>query len=134
MKRYFEKRRKLKEKINLLEEDIKRIEGEMALLNKNLECLDGQYLELDKKLVDLDVAFQINYESIIGSYGTKSKKKVKYLLKNDLVSFIGTDIHRKDQLNPKKFSKIKDKIIKIIGEEEFNNISYNNIKEIIDKV
>lgn len=54
MKRYFEKRRKLKEKINLLEEDIKRIEGEMALLNKNLECLDGQYLELDKKLVDLE--------------------------------------------------------------------------------
>lgn len=85
-----------------------------------------------KKLVDLDVSFQINYESIIGSYGTKSKKKVKYLLKNDLVSFIGTDIHRKDQLNPKKFTKIKDKIIKIIGEEEFNNISYNNIKKVID--
>jgi len=93
------------------------------------------YLTKDdyQKLADLDVYFQINYESIIGSYGTKSKKKVKYLLKNNLVSFIGTDIHHSEQLNQKKFIKIKSKIIKIIGEEEFENISYNNIKNIIKK-
>lgn len=61
------------------------------------------YLTKDdyQKLADLDVYFQINYESIIGSYGTKSKKKVKYLLKNNLVSFIGTDIHHSEQLNQK---------------------------------
>lgn len=93
------------------------------------------YLTKDdyQKLADLDVYFQINYESIIGSYGTKSKKKVKYLLKNNLVSFIGTDIHHSEQLNQKKFIKIKNKIIKIVGEEEFENISYNNIKNIIKK-
>lgn len=84
-----------------------------------------------QKLVDLDVLFQINYESIIGTYGSKSKKMVKYLLKNKLVSFIGTDIHRKEQLDLKKFTKIKGKIIKIIGEEEFQHISYHNMKKII---
>lgn len=84
-----------------------------------------------QKLVGLDVLFQINYESIIGTYGSKSKKMVKYLLKNNLVSFVGTDLHRSEQLDLKKFAKIKSKIIKIIGEEEFYNISYYNMKKII---
>ncbi len=84
-----------------------------------------------QKLFSLDVLFQINYESIIGTYGSKSKKVVKYLLKNGLVSFVGTDIHHSKQLDLKKFTKIRSKMIKMIGEEEFKNISYRNMKKII---
>lgn len=86
-----------------------------------------------KQLIDLDIMFQINYESIIGFYGLKSKRRVKYLLKNRMVNFIGTDIHRSEQLNEKIFNKIKKKITKIIGEESFTDISYNNIKKIINE-
>ena len=91
------------------------------------------YLTKDdyQKLIDLDVMFQVNYGSIIGIYGSKSKKMVKYLLKNNFVSFIGTDIHRSDQFNVKQFAKIKSRVIKIIGEEKFQDISYNNMKKII---
>lgn len=94
------------------------------------------YLKLEdyQKLVDADVLLQINYESILGVYGRDVKRKVKYLLKNNLVSFVGTDIHRKDSLFFKNFDKIKKKMIKIIGEEEFERISYYAISDIINKV
>ena len=92
------------------------------------------YLTLNdfQKLVDNDVLLQVNYESIIGKYGFASKRMAKKLLKNNLVHLLGTDVHRDTTIMFSEFETIKKKIIKIIGEEEFENLSYNNVKRIID--
>lgn len=73
------------------------------------------------------ILFQANYSSILGLYGRKAKKTIKYLLKNSYVDFLGTDIHRitnTDVLD--NFKKIEKKIIKIIGDEEFEKIIKNS--------
>ena len=92
------------------------------------------YLTLNdfQKLVDNDVLLQVNYESIIGKYGFASKRMAKKLFKNNLVHLLGTDVHKDTTIMFSEFETIKKKIIKIIGEEEFENISYNNVKRIID--
>ena len=56
----------------------------------------------------------------------------KKLFKNNLVHLLGTDVHKDTTIMFSEFETIKKKIIKIIGEEEFENISYNNVKRIID--
>ena len=92
------------------------------------------YLNINdfQKLVDNDVLLQVNYESIIGKYGFKSKLMAKKLLKQDLVYCLGTDVHRDSTIMFDKFDEIKKKITKIVGDINFQNLSYNNIKKIID--
>ena len=80
------------------------------------------------------ILFQVNYASILGLYGRKSKKTIKYLLKNGYVDFFGTDVHRitkTDILD--KFKKIEKKIIRIIGPEEYQKIIINGEKIINNK-
>ena len=85
-----------------------------------------------RKLYDSGVLFQVNYGSIIGQYGSSSLKLVKKLLKDDMVDFISTDIHKPSSSLFDKFDDIKHKIIKIIGEDKFKVISYNNILKVIN--
>ena len=85
-----------------------------------------------RKLYDSGVLFQVNYGSIIGQYGSSSLKLVKKLLKDDMVDFISTDIHKPSSSLFDKFDLIKHKIIKIIGEDKFKDISYNNILKVIN--
>lgn len=85
-----------------------------------------------RKLYDSGVLFQVNYGSIIGQYGSSSLKLVKKLLKDDMVDFISTDIHKPSSSLFDKFDDIKYKIIKIIGEDKFKDISYNNILKVIN--
>ncbi len=85
-----------------------------------------------QKLIDLDILFQVNYESISGKYGNDAKKKVKYLYKNNLVEFISSDIHHENSNFYKIFSKVERKIIKIVGIEKYKDLTYNNMKKIID--
>ena len=85
-----------------------------------------------RKLYDSGVLFQVNYGSIIGQYGSSSLKLVKKLLKDDMVNFISTDIHKPSSSLFDEFDDIKHKIIKIIGEDKFKDISYNNILKVIN--
>ncbi|MBR1417213.1 MAG: hypothetical protein IJ572_05280 [Bacilli bacterium] len=87
-----------------------------------------------EKLIASDVLFQVNYESIIGKYGLDSKNKVKYLYKNNMVSFVASDVHSSSTIMFSKFDIIKKKIIKLVGEETFNDITYNNINKIISEL
>lgn len=59
--------------------------------------------------------FQINLLSLGNYYGSDIKKIALKLLDNDLVDFIGTDIHRIDQLKFLKETKISQKTIKKIN-------------------
>ena len=87
-----------------------------------------RYLFVQKKkevifeIVKLGVKLQSNYGSIVGQYGGKAKKIMKFLLKNRLVSYLGTDIHRAEGSLFLKFEKTEKKIIKLIGEPEYRKI------------
>lgn len=85
-----------------------------------------------KKLYDSGVLFQVNYGSIIGQYGNGSKKLVKKLLKDDMVDFISTDIHKPDSKLFDRFDEIKRKIIKITSEDKFNEITCNNMVKVVN--
>lgn len=90
-----------------------------------------RYLFIQKKkevifeIVKLGVKLQSNYGSIVGQYGGKAKKIMKFLLKNRLVSYLGTDIHRAEGSLFLEFEKAEKKIIKIIGETEYRKIIAN---------
>ena len=94
------------------------------------------YLSKDdyQKLLDSDVIFQSNYESIIGKYGFGAKKKVKYLLENNMVTLLATDVHRPTTMMFSEWEKIERKIKKFVGSEQYKNLTYNNIKNILDNI
>lgn len=71
------------------------------------------------------VEFQCNYGSMTGKYGKHAEKMLKYLLKNDLVDYFGTDIHHADSEIMEKFDKSVKKIVKIIGQDKYNSILQN---------
>jgi len=64
-------------------------------------------------LVDLGFLLQVNMLSLAGHYGKDALKVAQYLLKNDLVSYIGTDMHHdrhlrglSDSRNLKTFNQL----------------------------
>ena len=83
------------------------------------------------ELNELGVLFQCNYGSILGEYGHEAKKCMKYLLKNKLVSFMGTDIH-KNKDNYSYINKSIKKMSKYLSKEEIEAITNINAKKIIE--
>ena len=47
-----------------------------------------------KRLRKMGVLFQANYFSLVGAYGATAQKKLEWLLKEDLVDMMGSDLHR----------------------------------------
>lgn len=94
------------------------------------------YLTKDdyQKLLDSDVIFQANYESIIGKYGSGAKKRVKYLLSNKMITLLATDVHRPTTMIFSQWDKIERKIKKYVGTEEYKNLTYNNINNILNSI
>lgn len=90
-------------------------------------------IKIAEYLVNKGALLQINYGSIIGIYGNSAKKTVKKLLKNDLVTLIGTDIHHSNSKIYTNMNKIRKKIIKIIGTEKADKIMKENPNNIIYK-
>lgn len=89
------------------------------------------YKEVDK-LYESKVLFQSNYGSIMGNYGKEAQKLITYLLKKDMVTFMATDVHRKNSSLFDNFGVIKKKIQLIIGEEKFKKLSNDNILKVIN--
>lgn len=54
-----------------------------------------EYVDVEKanEIVEAGGLIQVNAASLLGKHGGKIKKRVKNYLKNDLVSFIASDIH-----------------------------------------
>lgn len=46
------------------------------------------------KLKEQGVAFQMNYLSLVGGYGEMARKKAEWLLKEDLIDVVGSDVHK----------------------------------------
>ena len=83
-----------------------------------------------KEMLEYGCLLQCNIDSLIGNYGKEAKKIAKWLLKNDLVTFVATDTHRVS--NPKDLEKAYKKLKKIVGEERYHELTYLNPKCVLE--
>lgn len=88
------------------------------------------------ELIDIHnsgILFQVNYESINGKYGSHAKKTLKKLLKNNLVDFVGSDIHRHKE-DYSSIRKARKKFNKYTSLDNVDKIFNENAKEIIKNI
>lgn len=85
---------------------------------------------LINEVVATGVLLQSNIDSIIGGYGKEAKKTMKYILKNKLVSFVGTDIHN-NKSDYSYINKAINKFKKYLTDDEINDILNKNAMKII---
>ncbi len=89
-----------------------------------------QDVNIVKDLKERDVLTQLDILSITGAYGAKIKKTAKFLLKNNLVHTLGTNISEPKQY--KQITKALKKIKKIVGKTKFEEITTTNAQYIIN--
>jgi len=82
------------------------------------------------ELLEFNCMLQINVDSLTGKYGNKAKKVAKWLLKNNLVQFVGTDIHHVE--HSKHLKKAYTKLKKLVGEKKFMELTYYNPKSVLE--
>lgn len=82
-------------------------------------------------LRDMGVLLQINYPSLFGTYGTKAKKMAKKLLKANLISFVGSDIHSPSVERMDMLNKLEKKVIKYVGAEKARLILDENFMKVV---
>ncbi len=87
--------------------------------------------KLIEEVLDLGIYLQANYMSIDGLYGKEAKRLVELLYKHNMISFLGTDIHRTCKYYP-NIKKAKEKIIDIVGAEQFELMSEKNIELVLE--
>ena len=68
---------------------------------------------------------QSNYGSIIGQYGTKAQMIVTKLLENNMVHFLGSDVHRAKTIYP-KIPQALMAIKEIVGKEHLKEMTTIN--------
>ncbi|PIY12696.1 MAG: capsular biosynthesis protein [Flexibacter sp. CG_4_10_14_3_um_filter_32_15] len=73
------------------------------------------------KLHDKGVLFQVNINSLSGYYSRPSKKIAEYLIDEDLVSFLGTDMHGKRHFESLLKSRETNHYKKALSQELLNN-------------
>ena len=73
---------------------------------------------------------QANYGSIIGQYGEKAQIIVKKLLQNNMVHFLGSDVHRENTIYP-KMPKILAELNKLISEDKIEELTTINPKLVL---
>ena len=84
-----------------------------------------------RELANLGTFFQANYGSVLGMYGNDAKKTLKKLLKDDLISFLGSDVHRTGQIYP-KIPKALKKINKIVSTEKLEKLTTLNAQKVLN--
>ena len=77
------------------------------------------------EFIELGVLFQANYGSIIGIYGKQAQKTVKQLLKNNMIHFLGSDVHRPKTIYT-KIPEIMEELEKVIDAEQIKKLSEIN--------
>ena len=75
--------------------------------------------------IELGVLFQSNYASILGWYGKTAQSTVKKLLKNNMVHFLGSDVHRAETVY-KEMPTILEELEKVIDIEKLEELTTTN--------
>lgn len=83
------------------------------------------------ELKEMGVLLQSNYGSILGIYGGTAKKTLKKMLKEDLVDFFGSDVHRENTIYP-KVPKAIQKISKYVSEDRLEELTNSNAEKILN--
>lgn len=81
--------------------------------------------ELVFDLIEKGVLMQANYGSILGQYGEKPQIIVRKLLENNMIHFLGTDVHRQKTIYkriPEALAEIKD----IVGGAKLEELTTTN--------
>ncbi len=86
--------------------------------------------ELIYDLVQKGVLMQSNYGSVIGMYGEKAQIIVKKFLENNMIHFLGTDVHRQNTIYP-RIPEILEELNSIIGEEYVEKLTTTNPKLVL---
>ena len=76
--------------------------------------------EIFEKLKSTGCELQLNLLSPIGHYGSLQKKLAKQLLKNDLIDFVGTDLHHGGHLDILRKS-LKNNNLQFLNKSVFKN-------------
>ena len=88
-------------------------------------------IDIAKEWVKCGALLQSNYGSAIDFYGKNARKTFYKLLKNDMVSFLGTDNHRTNQIYA-SMPKITKVLTRKMGEGKFYELTEINPKKIIE--
>ena len=116
----------LENEINILKEN-----GYIPIIAHPERCI---YIQKNYKILDklskAGVLFQCNYGSIIGNYGFRSKYIMKKMLKDNLVSFLGTDSHKMNHIYL-QISQAISSISKYISTEKLVDLVNNNAEKIL---
>lgn len=83
--------------------------------------------EMVYDLIQKGVLIQSNYGSIIGQYGKKAQFIIQKMLENNLVHFLGSDVHRENSIYS-KINECQEEIENIIGKEKLEEITTKNPK------
>ena len=87
--------------------------------------------ELVYDLIEKGVLMQANYGSILGQYGEKSRFIVKKLLENDMIHFLGSDVHRPNTIY-KNIDQAIEEIRYIVGDKKLEELTTINPKLALD--
>lgn len=88
-------------------------------------------IEYVRELSEMGALFQANYGSVVGWYGKDAEKSVKKLLKENLIHFFGSDVHRTNHtytIIPKALKKIR----KITNEEKLEELTTLNAQKVLN--
>ncbi len=86
--------------------------------------------ELIYDLIQKGVYMQSNYGSIIGQYGKKAQIIVKKFLTNNMIHFLGSDVHRKNSVYthiPEILRELED----VVGKEKLKELTTDNPKAVL---
>lgn len=81
--------------------------------------------ELVYDLIEKGVLMQANYGSILGQYGEKAQMIVRKFLENDMIHFLGSDVHRQKTIY-RKIPQALEAIADIIGDEKLERLTTIN--------
>ena len=83
--------------------------------------------ELVYDLIEKGVLMQANYGSILGQYGEKAEMIVRKFFENNMIHFLGSDVHRQNTIY-KMIPQALDEIRAIIGDEKLEELTTENPK------
>lgn len=81
-------------------------------------------------LIQKGVLMQANYGSFVGQYGEKAKIIAEKLLENNMIHFLGTDVHRENSIYP-KIPFIIQNLSEKIGFEKLDQLTNRNPKLVL---
>ena len=87
--------------------------------------------EIIYDLIQKGVLMQANYGSIIGRYGEKAQLMVRKFFENNMIHFLGSDVHKKNTIYP-RITQALNEIKDIIGKEKLNELTTINPNMVLE--